>query len=95
MLLRSLDQIKNIKFDLLICDEGHRLKNSAIKTTTALISLACEKRIILTGQYLLLGGGDGIAAYGTYTTCNMMLSIQRIHVLNGVHANKPILIKPW
>ncbi|XP_014643547.1 PREDICTED: DNA repair and recombination protein RAD54B isoform X2 [Ceratotherium simum simum] len=49
MLLRSLDQIKNIKFDLLICDEGHRLKNSAIKTTTALISLSCEKRIILTG----------------------------------------------
>ncbi|XP_049709971.1 DNA repair and recombination protein RAD54B isoform X1 [Elephas maximus indicus] len=49
MLLRSLDQIKNIRFDLLICDEGHRLKNSAIKTTTALISLSCEKRIILTG----------------------------------------------
>uniref|UniRef100_A0A8D2AGL3 DNA repair and recombination protein RAD54B n=1 Tax=Sciurus vulgaris TaxID=55149 RepID=A0A8D2AGL3_SCIVU len=49
MLLRSLDQIKNVKFDLLICDEGHRLKNSAIKTTTALISLSCEKRIILTG----------------------------------------------
>ncbi|XP_047639556.1 DNA repair and recombination protein RAD54B [Phacochoerus africanus] len=49
MLLRSLDQIKNIKFDLLICDEGHRLKNSAIKTTTALFSLPCEKRIILTG----------------------------------------------
>ncbi|XP_054548080.1 DNA repair and recombination protein RAD54B isoform X2 [Talpa occidentalis] len=49
MLLRSLDHIKNIKFDLLICDEGHRLKNSTIKTTTALISLCCEKRIILTG----------------------------------------------
>ncbi|XP_025726628.1 DNA repair and recombination protein RAD54B isoform X2 [Callorhinus ursinus] len=49
MLLRSLDQIKNVKFDLLICDEGHRLKNSAIKTTTALISLSCEKRVILTG----------------------------------------------
>ncbi|XP_039733068.1 DNA repair and recombination protein RAD54B isoform X2 [Pteropus medius] len=49
MLLRSLDQIKHIKFDLLICDEGHRLKNSTIKTTTALISLSCEKRIILTG----------------------------------------------
>eukprot|EP00069_Balaena_mysticetus_P010353 bmy_20620T0 len=49
MLLRSLDQIKNIKFDLLICDEGHRLKNSTIKTATALISLSCEKRIILTG----------------------------------------------
>ncbi|KAG8520440.1 DNA repair and recombination protein RAD54B, partial [Galemys pyrenaicus] len=49
MLLRSLDQIKNIKFDLLICDEGHRLKNSTIKTTTALTGLSCEKRIILTG----------------------------------------------
>nr|XP_020007320.1 DNA repair and recombination protein RAD54B [Castor canadensis] len=49
MFLRSLDQIKNIKFDLLICDEGHRLKNSTIKTTTALISLSCEKRVILTG----------------------------------------------
>nr|XP_023504464.1 DNA repair and recombination protein RAD54B isoform X3 [Equus caballus] len=49
MLLRSLDQVKNIKFDLLICDEGHRLKNSAVKTTAALISLSCEKRVILTG----------------------------------------------
>ncbi|XP_053414611.1 DNA repair and recombination protein RAD54B [Nycticebus coucang] len=49
MLLRSLDQVKNIKFDLLICDEGHRLKNSAIKTTAALLSLSCEKRIILSG----------------------------------------------
>ncbi|XP_051016282.1 DNA repair and recombination protein RAD54B [Acomys russatus] len=49
MLLRSLDQIKSIKFDLLICDEGHRLKNSSIKTTAALSSLSCEKRVILTG----------------------------------------------
>ncbi|EGW06616.1 DNA repair and recombination protein RAD54B [Cricetulus griseus] len=49
MLLRSLDQIKTIKFDLLICDEGHRLKNSSIKTTAALFSLPCEKRVILTG----------------------------------------------
>ncbi|XP_064240484.1 DNA repair and recombination protein RAD54B-like [Aotus nancymaae] len=49
MLLRSLDQIKDIKFDIRIRDEGHCLKNSAIKTTTALISLSCDKRIILTG----------------------------------------------
>lgn len=49
MLLRSLDQIRNINFDLLICDEGHRLKNSAIKTTSALLNLSCHKRIILTG----------------------------------------------
>ncbi|NXC49565.1 RA54B protein, partial [Penelope pileata] len=49
MLLRSLDQIQAIEFNLLICDEGHRLKNSCIKTTTALSSLPCERRIILTG----------------------------------------------
>ncbi|NWQ74407.1 RA54B protein, partial [Columbina picui] len=49
MLLRSLDQIQAIEFNLLICDEGHRLKNSSIKTTTGLTSLSCERRIILTG----------------------------------------------
>ncbi|XP_029868141.1 DNA repair and recombination protein RAD54B isoform X3 [Aquila chrysaetos chrysaetos] len=49
MLLRSLDQIQAIEFNLLICDEGHRLKNSSIKTTTALTSLSCDRRIILTG----------------------------------------------
>nr|XP_047931239.1 DNA repair and recombination protein RAD54B isoform X3 [Anser cygnoides] len=49
MLLRSLEQIQAIEFNLLICDEGHRLKNSSIKTTTALTSLSCERRIILTG----------------------------------------------
>uniref|UniRef100_A0A7M4FS07 DNA repair and recombination protein RAD54B n=1 Tax=Crocodylus porosus TaxID=8502 RepID=A0A7M4FS07_CROPO len=49
MLLRSFDLIQTIEFNLLICDEGHRLKNSSIKTTTALVNLSCEKRIILTG----------------------------------------------
>nr|XP_033789597.1 DNA repair and recombination protein RAD54B isoform X2 [Geotrypetes seraphini] len=49
MLLRSLDHIQAVEFSLMICDEGHRLKNSSIKTTSALISLPCEKRIILTG----------------------------------------------
>ncbi|NWR73391.1 RA54B protein, partial [Centropus unirufus] len=49
MLLRSLDQIQATEFNLLICDEGHRLKNSSIKTTAALTSLSCDRRIILTG----------------------------------------------
>lgn len=52
MLLRSFDLIQTIEFNLLICDEGHRLKNSSIKTTTALVNLSCEKRIILTGKYI-------------------------------------------
>ncbi|XP_018415698.1 PREDICTED: DNA repair and recombination protein RAD54B isoform X2 [Nanorana parkeri] len=49
MLLRSMDQIQSLGFDLIVCDEGHRLKNSSIKTTTALSSLSCSKRIILSG----------------------------------------------
>ncbi|KAK3751794.1 hypothetical protein QZH41_013249, partial [Actinostola sp. cb2023] len=34
MFIRSMDEIMDIKFDLIICDEAHRLKNSCIKTTT-------------------------------------------------------------
>ncbi|XP_072269343.1 DNA repair and recombination protein RAD54B, partial [Pyxicephalus adspersus] len=49
MLLRCMDQIQSLGFDLIICDEGHRLKNSSIKTTSALSSLSCSKRIILSG----------------------------------------------
>jgi SNF2 family DNA or RNA helicase len=36
--------------DLLVCDEGHRLKASGgNKTITALLQLGCQRRIILTG----------------------------------------------
>jgi DNA repair and recombination protein RAD54B len=34
MFVRAYDIIKQINFDLIICDEGHRLKNTAIKTTS-------------------------------------------------------------
>ena len=32
MFVRNVDDINNLNFDLLICDEGHRLKNSEVKT---------------------------------------------------------------
>uniref|UniRef100_A0A7N6A3W3 RAD54 homolog B n=1 Tax=Anabas testudineus TaxID=64144 RepID=A0A7N6A3W3_ANATE len=47
MLLRCLEQV--LEFGLIICDEGHRLKNSSIKTSSALSSLSCNRRVILTG----------------------------------------------
>uniref|UniRef100_A0A8B9GZU7 Fibrinogen silencer binding protein n=1 Tax=Astyanax mexicanus TaxID=7994 RepID=A0A8B9GZU7_ASTMX len=49
MLLRSIEVLKKLDFSLVICDEGHRLKNSNIKTAGALTALACERRVILTG----------------------------------------------
>nr|XP_040020634.1 DNA repair and recombination protein RAD54B [Gasterosteus aculeatus aculeatus] len=49
MLLRSLEQVQKVEFGLVICDEGHRLKNSSIKTSSALSSLSCSRRVILTG----------------------------------------------
>ncbi|KAJ8290984.1 hypothetical protein GJAV_G00019950 [Gymnothorax javanicus] len=49
MLLRSVELVAQVEFSLVICDEGHRLKNSNIKTSSALSSLACVHRIILTG----------------------------------------------
>lgn len=35
--------------DLIICDEAHRLKNADAQTSTALASLACQRRILLSG----------------------------------------------
>ena len=35
--------------DLLICDEAHRLKNDATLTNKALDSLACRRRVLLSG----------------------------------------------
>ncbi|XP_068083216.1 DNA repair and recombination protein RAD54B [Anabrus simplex] len=49
MLSRNFSDIHDIQFDLLICDEGHRLKNSNIKVSTLLAQLNCRGRILLTG----------------------------------------------
>uniref|UniRef100_A0A8C5NGD5 RAD54 homolog B n=1 Tax=Gouania willdenowi TaxID=441366 RepID=A0A8C5NGD5_GOUWI len=49
MLLRCSEQIQKLEFGLILCDEGHRLKNSSIKTSSVLSSLSCNRRVILTG----------------------------------------------
>ncbi|KAL1139651.1 hypothetical protein AAG570_006629, partial [Ranatra chinensis] len=49
MFVRYYDVMETIDFELVICDEGHRLKNNSIRTATLLNNLPCKQRVILTG----------------------------------------------
>ncbi|KAL3876929.1 hypothetical protein ACJMK2_034709 [Sinanodonta woodiana] len=49
MFVRAYDQIQQLTIDLIVCDEGHRLKNTAIKTTSLIMSLPCIRRVVLSG----------------------------------------------
>lgn len=41
--------LKETEIGLLLCDEGHRLKNSGNQTYESLFSLNCKRRVILSG----------------------------------------------
>ena len=48
--------IKNTEIGLMLCDEGHRLKNVESLTYVALSSLNVKRRVVLTGSiYVNLG----------------------------------------
>ncbi|GMR49092.1 hypothetical protein PMAYCL1PPCAC_19287, partial [Pristionchus mayeri] len=49
MALRYAPALANCQFDLLVCDEGHRLKNAGGKLREALCSLSIPRRLLLTG----------------------------------------------
>ncbi|XP_075215180.1 DNA repair and recombination protein RAD54B-like [Lycorma delicatula] len=49
MFVRYYEDVSNIKFDLIICDEGHRLKNNNIRTSMLLNQIHCRRRVLLTG----------------------------------------------
>ncbi|KAI8906650.1 DNA repair and recombination protein RAD54B [Powellomyces hirtus] len=44
-----LEAVKNCNIDIVVCDEGHRLKNAQMRTAQAISSLQTKRRIILTG----------------------------------------------
>lgn len=48
-LRRNVDKLSNCQIGLILADEGHRLKNGESLTFTALNSLNCERRVILSG----------------------------------------------
>ncbi|KAI4279016.1 MAG: hypothetical protein LQ337_000623 [Flavoplaca oasis] len=45
----NVDELKNTQIGLLLCDEGHRLKNGESQTFTALNDLNVTRRVILSG----------------------------------------------
>ena len=44
-----LPRLKKFNFDLMICDEGHRIKDANIKTSQSLNSLNCKRKLLLSG----------------------------------------------
>jgi len=49
-LRKYIDRIsKMTQVDLVVCDEGHKLKNADIKTTKAVFQVATKRRVILSG----------------------------------------------
>lgn len=49
-ILTCQDELKTVPFDLLICDEGHRLKNSTNKVIKAFnTNIKIDRKILLTG----------------------------------------------
>jgi hypothetical protein len=71
--------------DLLVCDEGHRLKAAAgSKTISALLALRCPRRILVTGtplqnnldeffgeQRILAEHAQILTSPATYSKCSM------------------------
>lgn len=49
MALRYAERLAMLQFDILVCDEGHRLKNINGKLRYALDSLGISRRLLLTG----------------------------------------------
>ena len=45
----NVEDLKDVNIGLMLCDEGHRLKNCDSNTYTALTGLKCERRVILSG----------------------------------------------
>jgi DNA repair and recombination protein RAD54B len=46
---QNVQILKKCRFRLMICDEGHRLKNNDAKISISLMELDCPRRILMTG----------------------------------------------
>ena len=49
MMVRTLEDLKKVMWDLVVCDEAHRLKNNDTKAAGSLAKIPCRRRVLLTG----------------------------------------------
>ena len=49
MLVRTAAELAQITWDLVVCDEAHRMKNATIKTSSCLAQIQCASKLLLTG----------------------------------------------
>lgn len=49
MLVRTASELMSVSWDLIVCDEAHRLKNNSIRTSTCLAQIPCNRKLLLTG----------------------------------------------
>lgn len=81
MLMRCHDDVKSINFQLLICDEGHRLKNNQNRISMLLSQLEIERKILLSGtpvqnnlqEFFALIDFVNPGTVGTYTGCQICI----------------------
>ena len=49
MVVRCIENIRRVGFDLIVCDEAHRLKNNNVKITSLISGLEIPRCVLLTG----------------------------------------------
>ncbi|XP_042899076.1 DNA repair and recombination protein RAD54B isoform X2 [Parasteatoda tepidariorum] len=94
MFLRSAELLSSVSFDLVICDEGHRIKNLNIKISNVVNCLSTTKRILLTGtpiqndlaEFFSIVDFVNPGAFGTFK--NFRISFER-PILQSRNQNCP------
>ncbi|CAB3360634.1 Hypothetical predicted protein [Cloeon dipterum] len=49
-LVRNIERVSQLRWDLMICDEAHKIKNPNTKTSQELRRVPCKHKILLTGS---------------------------------------------
>src|SRR5271169_721313 len=84
-------ELTKMSFDLIICDEGHRLKSQANKSAKAIKSLQTPRRILLTGTPIQndLGEFFTMVDFVNPGLLNTYASFKKVYEMPIVKARQP------